>query len=126
MRIPERKLSLAEIEAKTGIRFSKLRRKTVEPYVQRIPVAWLQVAAKLPGKSLHVAVVVWYRWHLEKRPAISLTKSKLARFGVERHAASRALDRLETAGLVNVKRAKGRSPRVTIVSVPAPETRKPQ
>ena len=118
MTIKDRKLSKAEIETKTGIRLPEVSRRKMEGYVQRISLPWVQKAARLPGKSLHVAIIVWSRWHLEKVPEIVLTKSKLDSFNVKRHTAARALKHLESAGLVAVKRAPGRCPRVSVIGAP--------
>jgi hypothetical protein len=117
MSISERKLSLAEIGERTGIRpsaSSGRKRKLVSGFVATISLPWIQAAAELSGKSLHVALAVWYYHHLEKASTVAMTRAKLRRFGVHRHGTSAALKRLEAAGLVTVRRSHGKAPRVSI------------
>jgi hypothetical protein len=81
-----------------------------------VPLAWLALAAQLPGKSLHVGVVVWFLAGLKKTKTVSLSSKQAQLFGVDRHAKRRALAWLEQAGLVAVERRSGRNPRVTLLS----------
>ena len=78
---------------------------------------WLRLAAREPGKTLHVAMALWYMAGLTKRRAIKLTGAQLKVFGVGRDAGRRSLDRLVGAGLVSVERKPGRCPVVTIQAV---------
>jgi hypothetical protein len=80
-----------------------------------IPGDWLHRAAILPGRALHVALALWYLAGLEKRQNVRITARVLDRFGVSRYAGRRGLAALEYAGLVNVKRHKGRCPIVTLL-----------
>ena len=75
-----------------------------------IPGRWLSLAAKEPGKTLHVSLALWYEAGLTKRRTVRLTGKLLKRFGVGRDAARRALIRLESIGLVTVDRKRGRCP----------------
>ena len=79
-----------------------------------IPGPWLSVAAALPGKSLHVAMALWFAAGLTKRRKVKLTRQFLERFSVKPDAGRRALQKLETASLVTVERGPGRCPTVTI------------
>jgi len=82
-----------------------------------IPLAWLQKAARLPGRTLAVGVALWHLAGLRRtRQHLSLSTERLAPFGVSRYAKDRALRHLTGAGLVTVDRKRGRSPRVTIVA----------
>jgi hypothetical protein len=82
-----------------------------------VPLTWLASAGALPGRALHVGVVLWWLAGLRRqrtdtvpwRPSIG----KL--FGLDRHATHRALKTLEAAGLVRVDRQAGRCPLVTIL-----------
>jgi hypothetical protein len=123
MVLREHKLSLAEIEEKTGIRLHAARIAKKGAYVERLPLAWIRAAAKLPGKAMHVAVIIWYRQHLEKVSEVALTQAKLEYFGIHRNVGYRALRQLELGGLVTVKRAKGRAPRVKAVISREPTAR---
>jgi hypothetical protein len=79
-----------------------------------IPLDWLVVAARQSGRALHVGMVLWFLKGVKRSRTVELTRSKLAWFGISRHAGYRGLAKLEEAGLVSVKRHRGRSPVVTI------------
>ena len=83
-----------------------------------IDLQWLQLAASLPGKSLHVGLVLWYLAGLKKQKTFKLSRTTLESFSINRHAAYRALKALEHAGLVSVERHPGRLPIVTLRDVP--------
>jgi hypothetical protein len=88
-----------------------------------VPLPWLERAGQCPGKSLHVGIVLWYRAGLTRRREIPLGRPDLARFGVSRFAASRALLAMEHAGLITVIRLAGRKRLVTICHDPAADGR---
>jgi len=75
---------------------------------------WLCAAAQLPGKALHVAIVIQFQTGLARSQTVTLSSQELSRFGVKRTTGYRALEELHLAGLVNVERGKGKLPRVTI------------
>jgi hypothetical protein len=80
-----------------------------------IPLEWLGLAARLPGKALAVALAIWFESGRKKnRRTVTLTRAILDRFGVNRYAAYRALQDLEGAGLVTVKRQQGKNSVVTL------------
>lgn len=80
-----------------------------------IPLDWLERAARLPGRSLHVAILLWYAAGLQKTATITLPNTLARRFGIERNAKYRALRCLEQAELVSVENSTGRAPRVTLL-----------
>ena len=82
-----------------------------------IPMAWLNAAAKLPGKTLNVGIAIWWLAGMSKTTAFKLTRKALNQLGVSRDAASDALKRLEDNGLILVKRSPGQRPTVEIVPV---------
>src|SRR4051794_39747235 len=67
-----------------------------------IPRKWLEEAASLPGKALHVAIELWFWAGIRGPEGIRLSGASLARLGVKRHAAYRALSWLQGAGLISV------------------------
>lgn len=75
---------------------------------------WLTAAARLPGKALHVALVIQFQWRLNKSRPFSLSSQEVRSLGMHRSTASRALAALASAGLVTVVRHRGRSPMVTV------------
>lgn len=82
-----------------------------------IPYLWLCQASQLPGKSLQVAVVIWFLAGLHKSSTIKLTQSVLNDFGVNRHCKYRALKWLAEAQLIAVQGDPGCSPLVTLLDV---------
>jgi hypothetical protein len=76
---------------------------------------WLSAAARLPGRALHVALAIAYLDGFEEAGTVKLKPSVCTELGINRHAAYRALDHLEEAGLIKVQRKKGSAPVVTIL-----------
>jgi hypothetical protein len=80
-----------------------------------LPLPWIAGAAKLPGKAMHVGLLLWFRCGCEKCRTVRLTRGHRELFGLGRHSVYRALKALEGAGLVQVQRHRGRCPVVTIL-----------
>jgi DNA-binding IclR family transcriptional regulator len=76
---------------------------------------WFERAAKLPGKTLAVAILLWFQLGMVGDGEIKLSSSMLDRFGVNRKAAYRALTAMEQAGLIQADRSRGRLSRVKIL-----------
>jgi hypothetical protein len=87
-----------------------------------IPLAWLCRAAALPGKTLNVALALWYAAGLAQGATVLLSRRLLRLFHVGRHAGGRALANLKRLGLVNVDRGRGRCARVTLLPPPSEES----
>ena len=79
-----------------------------------IPWAWLKTAALLPGRALHVGIVLWLESGLRTSAVVALSQQRLRDLGVDRYAGYRGLSRLEQAGLVDVERQAGRLSVVTL------------
>ena len=90
-----------------------------------IPLDWLSTAARLPGKSLHVGIALWFEGGAQKSRVVPLSNLTSLRFGLDRNAKYRALAWLEEAGLVSVRRKLGRTPLVTILDAGGADDRKP-
>jgi len=91
-----------------------------------VPLDWISVAYRLPGKSPHLALALWYQAGLKRRTTdLPCTSAVAMRFGVDtRRGRVSSLKRLEQAGLVRVTWHANKSPRVEIVTdaeVPVPE-----
>jgi len=82
-----------------------------------IPVIWLRKAMQLSGKSLHVALVIWYLAGMKNKRQIKLTQKELDNFDINRHAKYRALEALEGANLIQLVSEKGKNPLVTLLDV---------
>ena len=80
-----------------------------------IPLKWLTVAARLPGKSLHVGIALWLEAGLRKSAVVPLSNVTGRLFGLDRNSKYRGLDWLEGVGLIAVERKLGRAPVVTIL-----------
>ena len=80
-----------------------------------IPYRWLSKAAEQGGKTLHVAIALWFLAGLKRTWTISLSRRTLEDFGVNRHSSYRGLKKLENIGLVSVVRRPGCLPKVTIL-----------
>lgn len=80
-----------------------------------IPLPWLELAARLPGKSLHAGIALWYAAGLNRSRSVPLSNIASLRLGLDRNAKYRALGWLEEAGLIAVERKFGRAPVVTIL-----------
>ena len=78
-------------------------------------IDWLTKAGRLPGKSLHLAVVLVFLANAANTRQVELSNLASQQFGLDRNAKYRALCWLEEAGLVRVERKIGRSPAVTIL-----------
>jgi hypothetical protein len=83
-----------------------------------IPLDWLSHAAALPGRSLHVAMAVWFMAGLKKTAVVPVSNIIGLQFGLDRNAKYRALEWLENANLIAVERRPGRAPIVTILEAP--------
>ena len=81
-----------------------------------IPLEWLGKAAALPGKTLNVALALWWRHGMAKSKPFKLTQQALKHMNVERDAASAGLIRLERAGLIRVTRSPGQRPIISMVT----------
>jgi len=83
-----------------------------------IPLEWLIQAARLPGRALHVGVVLWYQAGLTRVSQVLLPMKLMRAMGLERSSVYRGLHALEAAALISVVRCPGRKPHVTILPAP--------
>ena len=80
-----------------------------------IPMDWLQRAAMLSGKALHLGVALWFRAGLVGSMTLKLANADLAGLGVARDAKYEGLQRLRAAGLIAIEQQPGRAPTVTLL-----------
>ena len=78
-------------------------------------MAWLNEAAKLPGKAINLGIAIWWLNGMAKTKTVKLTGKALDYVNISRGAASDALKRLEESGLVRVQRPPGQRPIVEII-----------
>ena len=82
-----------------------------------ISMTWLETAAKLPGRALHVALAIRHQSALERSSTVALSNKHCAALGVDRDAKRRGLAALQSDGLVIVERKPGRKPVVTLIEI---------
>jgi hypothetical protein len=80
-----------------------------------VPISWLNKAAELPGKTLNIAIALWWLHGMAKGKPFKLTQTALNYFHVKRDAASDGLERLEKSRLIQVERHAGRRPTITLL-----------
>lgn len=86
-----------------------------------IDVAWVCQASHLGVKALLVGLALWHLKGLRKADTFTVSNLMLQDWGVLPDAKSRALRKMERAGLITVERRGKRSPRVTLCASPRPE-----
>jgi len=80
-----------------------------------VPMDWLSQAAELPGKTLNVALAIWWLNGMSQSESFKLTRKSLSLLCIKRDATSISLKRLEGAGLIKVKRNVGQRPTISII-----------
>lgn len=93
---------------------TKARRRAHQFIKGPLPMPWLERAARLPGKALTVALLLWFMAGIVGNTPVKLSMGLLARFGVGRKAAYAALTALQNEGLIEADRGSGRLPLITI------------
>jgi hypothetical protein len=95
-----------------GRRTSPVRGKFISGPVD---VSWLCQASHLGVTTLLVGLALWYIRGLRKTDTFQVSNIMLEAWGVQPDAKSRALRKLERAGLIRVEREGKRSPQVTLL-----------
>jgi hypothetical protein len=103
--IPEQKVELA-----------CTRERRAGNFIAYIPLVWFQQACALPGKAAVLGAALWYHYRRNGPKPFRLTNAGLKGFGITRQAKYRALDALEAAGLISVRRPGKKSPEITILN----------
>ena len=81
-----------------------------------VPMSWLLTAARLPGRALHVGVLLWHWCGWKRKNEFSFSGQRCAdELGVDRSTVHRALRALERANLVKITWAGSKSPIVRLV-----------
>ncbi len=80
-----------------------------------IPLGWVSAAASLPGKTINVALALWWRHGMAQGKPFKLTRAALTALNVERDAERKGIARLEQAGLIHVERKPGQRPLISIL-----------
>jgi hypothetical protein len=85
-----------------------------------IPWPWLKRALALPGKALHVAVLLWKEAGCRRNRTIRFRLAGTAALGIHPDTAKRGLRALAGAGLVSIRHHAGQALEVTLLET-APE-----
>jgi hypothetical protein len=79
-----------------------------------VPWAWLSRAMKLPGSALAVGLLLWLRRGITKKQTFTFCLSRVVAEGIPETTARRAINELERAELIVVRRLPGRGLEVTL------------
>jgi DNA-binding transcriptional ArsR family regulator len=102
-----------EVAIRGGRRVSSVRDKFI---AGPIDVAWLSQARKLGVTALWVGLALWFIRGLRRSDSFFVSNLMLRDWDVSPDAKSRALRKLEEAGLIAIEHRGKRSPRVTLVA----------
>lgn len=80
-----------------------------------LPLDWLERAAKLPGKALHVALTLLYLMSLRRSSEVRFSQATLRRLGTSRDASYDALAHMAETGLIRLDKRPGRAHVVTLL-----------
>lgn len=118
------RLEPAPVVIPTGREKQPPRHKPGEKFLKGpIPWPWLEVASVLPGKALAIGLAVWREAGCRNERSVPLNLSNQC---IPRRTAQRALQCLESSGLVSVEHRDGRPPLVTLLSVPIESHSEPE
>jgi hypothetical protein len=84
-----------------------------------IPWLWLERACRLPGKALHVAMLLWKEAGCTNNRTVALCLARPAALGMHPDTASRALRALAAAALVSIRHRPGKALEVTLLDAHA-------
>jgi hypothetical protein len=92
-------------------------RKSVEPFATVTLTEAARVAA-IMDTAAQMLVWIWIMHQTKKRKSrlVAVSNSALEPYGISRKVKAAALDRLEAAGLISLKRGNGKSPVVKLLS----------
>ena len=95
-----------------GRRVSPIRGKFI---AGPIDVSWVVQASRLGVKALLVGLALWHLKKLRQADTFIVSNLMLQEWDVQPDAKTRALRKLEKAGLIRIERRGKRSPQVTLV-----------
>jgi DNA-binding transcriptional ArsR family regulator len=107
-----RDVAYPHVAKQKGRRASSVRGKFI---AGPIDVVWLSQARKLGVSALWIGLGLWFLRGLRKSDSFIVSNLIMQEWGVQPDAKSRALGKLEKAGLITIERRDKRSPRVTLV-----------
>jgi hypothetical protein len=85
-------------------------------FIPPISAEWFKAARRLSGEALAVGAIIHMEAAKRRSKQIDKFTGRMTEsFGIAQRARQRALDALETAGLVRMGRRRGSSPQITII-----------
>jgi hypothetical protein len=84
-----------------------------------IPWPWLRRAMVLPGKALHVALLLWKEAGCRRQRTVRFRLAETADLGISQDTTRRGLRSLEAAGLITILHHPGQALEVTLIEAPA-------
>jgi len=87
------------------------------PSIRAVRLDWVECAAHLSGKCLHVAMALWWIASVHRKASVRLMAGTLRRFNVTEDTHREALGRMERAGLIRADDGSDARPRVTLPDV---------
>jgi hypothetical protein len=117
LRLPS--ATVAEMQTKAGKSNRPPRHRPQGEFLKGpIPLTWLVPACRLSGRTLALALALWFQAGRRKRREVNLSGPILKRFNVTRKSLYRGLKALQAASLVSVVKRPGKNPTVTILDPP--------
>jgi len=111
-----RSLQLDQVTARRGTRQGRKVSSIQGKFIAGpIPVSWVCQAGRLGVKALLVGLALWHIRGLRKNHTFIVSNLMLRDWGIQPDAKSRALRKLERAGLITVERRGKCSPQVTLL-----------
>jgi DNA-binding transcriptional ArsR family regulator len=80
-----------------------------------VDVSWVCRASRLGVKALLVGLALWHLKGLKRSDSFIVSNLRMQEWDIKPDAKSRALRKLEEAGLITIERRGKRSPRVTLL-----------
>lgn len=88
---------------------------TAKYIAAKIPFSWMWHAHRLPGKTAHVALALWFLFGVKKSHTFKLTAEAADLAGCGRKALYAALTSLRQAGLISMVHRSGARPMITLI-----------
>jgi DNA-binding transcriptional ArsR family regulator len=112
LRLDQHGVKASQGSSRKGRRVSPVRDQFI---AGPIGVPWVREAGRLGIKALLVGLLLWYLKGLRKSNTFTVSNLMAKEWGIAPDAKSRALKKLEKAGLISIERRGKRSPQVTLL-----------
>jgi hypothetical protein len=81
------------------------------------PISWIWAcrAANISNSDLKIIIAICFLWGVTKNDTVTLSNKILSELGICRQTKYRVLEAMQSEGLITIHRARGKSPRITIL-----------